>query len=243
MSNAQQPGNTKLVTDYNYDKFRAELYNFNDFPGPKVGESALNFTATTLEGRKVQLTDFRGKVVVLETGSITCPQYVHRINPMNELAKQYPDVVFLILYVREAHPGKQIGEHHSFEEKMKYALQLTKDENEQRQVIIDDLQGSAHQAYGSLPNMIYVIAKDGTILFRADWNHAPIAAKIIATASQSDELQAERALFRPIPPPVLLRVLNRAGLNATLDFFMALPGLLIKHAGKFKLHAAQNKKS
>lgn len=135
---------TKMDSQYNYDKFRAGPYNFDNFPGPKVGEAALDFTASTLDGRSVNLSDFRGKVVVLETGSIICPQYVHRINPMNELARQYPDIVFLLLYVREAHPGKQIGEHHSFEEKMDCAQRLVASDNEQRLVIVDDLQGSAH---------------------------------------------------------------------------------------------------
>lgn len=231
---------TKMDSQYNYDKFRAGPYNFDNFPGPKVGEAALDFTASTLDGRSVKLSDFRGKVVVLETGSIICPQYVHRINPMNELARQYPDIVFLLLYVREAHPGKQIGEDHSFEEKMDCAQRLVASDNEQRLVIVDDLQGSAHSAYGSLPNMIYVIGKDGRVLFRADWNHAPIAARVIEIASQSEELQAERALFRPVKPHVLLRVLYRGGSDAVFDFFCALPRLLIKQAKKLIRHAAQN---
>lgn len=235
--------NTRADTNYNYTQFQAKLYNFSIFPGPKVGETALDFSATTLDGLPMRLSDLRGKIVVLETGSITCPQYVHRINPMNKLAKQYPDVEFLMLYVREAHPGKKIGEHHTIEDKTALAQQLVSAENENRQVIIDDLNGSAHQAYGSLPNMIYIIGKDGTVLFRADWNHAPIAAEVIAKASQSDELQAERALFRPVPPSVLLRVLYRAGFDAVTDFFIALPRLLIQHANKFKQRAAQNKNS
>jgi len=224
-------------TNYNYAKFRSELYDLSNFPGPKVGESALDFSATTLDGRPMHLSDLRGKVVVLETGSITCPAYVHRINPMNKLAKQYPDIVFLLLYVREAHPGAQIGEHQTIEDKINRAQQLVTAEGEYRQVIIDNINGSAHQAYGSLPNMIYVIGKYGTALFRADWNHAPIAAEVIAKASQSEDLQAERALFRPVPPPVVLRVVSRAGFNAVLDLFIALPRLLIQHANKFKQHA------
>ena len=38
---------TEIDENYNYEKFRSHLYSFENFPGPKVGESALNFEART----------------------------------------------------------------------------------------------------------------------------------------------------------------------------------------------------
>ena len=77
MTTAQSP-NIGTDTIYNFTKFRSELFNLSNFRGPKVGESAIDFSATTLDGHQVHLSYFRGKVFVLEKGSITCPQFVRR---------------------------------------------------------------------------------------------------------------------------------------------------------------------
>jgi hypothetical protein len=221
--------NQKEQTDYNYGRFRASEYRLDQFDGPEVGQPALDFKATTLDNREIHLSDFRGQIVVLETGSITCPQYVHRIAPMNRLARQYPEVVFLLLYVREAHPGSHIAEHRSLAEKTNLARRLIQAEAEYRQIVIDDLAGSAHRAYGSLPNMIYVIGADGRVLFRGDWNQQRTVAKVIQKVIKGEPVTGLRAGFRPIAPPVLLRVLHRAGWNALFDFFVSLPNLIGQH--------------
>ena len=66
----------QATNSYNYNTFDAGLYTLDAFIGPKVGEKAVDFTAGTLDGRTVKLSDFFGKPIILETGSFTCPQYV-----------------------------------------------------------------------------------------------------------------------------------------------------------------------
>jgi peroxiredoxin len=218
-----------MQTTYNYPTFRAELYDFLDVPGPKVGEKATDFTATTLDGKTVKLSDYFGKTIVLETGSITCPQYVARINPMNELAKEYPDATFLLLYVREAHPGNAIAEHHSLSEKIENATRLTQNEPENRSIIIDNLEGPAHQTYGSLPNLLYIIDADGKIALRSDWNDVDAVRLALKRWQAGEIISHSQYGFKPVAPPVLLRVLKRAGWDAIFDFFIALPKLIWGH--------------
>ena len=36
-------------------------------------------------------------------------------------------------------------------------------------MLVDDLEGSLHRAYGTLPNMTYIMAAGGNIIYRAAW--------------------------------------------------------------------------
>jgi peroxiredoxin len=218
-----------MESTYNYQTFNANLYNFSDHIGPKVGENAVDFSARTRDGREVKLSDYFGKPIVLETGSITCPQFVARIKPMNQLAKEYPEVAFLLLYVREAHPGDYIAGHHSLDDKVKMAERLCEEEPENRTVLIDDLNGTAHQIYGSLPNMLYIIDAEGKVALRSDWNDTDAVKKALKRWQAGESISHSQYGFKPVAPPVLLRVLKRAGWDAMFDFFVSLPKLILEH--------------
>lgn len=41
-----------------------------------------------------------------------------------------------------------------------------------RPILVDDLEGTAHHAYGLLPNMNWVIGRGGRILYKSDWTSA-----------------------------------------------------------------------
>ena len=41
-----------------------------------------------------------------------------------------------------------------------------------RSILVDDLAGTAHHAYGLMPNMTWVIGRGGRILYKADWTSA-----------------------------------------------------------------------
>ena len=102
-------------TPYNYKFFDSSVYGLDPFVNvaPRVGECAKDFTALGLDGKPIKLSDFKGKRIILETGSLTCPMFGGNIEGMNRLAEQFTDknTVFLMLYVREAHPGGKIHAH------------------------------------------------------------------------------------------------------------------------------------
>ena len=90
---------------------------------------------------------------------------------MESLAIEYSGSVdFYVLYVREAHPGKNYPAHKSFSQKLKFAKDLIRLERVGRTVLIDDLEGTVHRDYGDRPNSIYIIGKAGVISYRADWD-------------------------------------------------------------------------
>ena len=99
-------------------------YDLGKFPGPKAGEPAVDFTLSTPDGKEVKLEDYKGKWVVIETGSITCSMYVKNVGGFAKLRQKYPDVEFLLVYVREAHPGSRLGAHISDKQKRKMSLDM-----------------------------------------------------------------------------------------------------------------------
>ena len=226
---------TNDIKAYNYDHFKAEYYNFLDFKGAKPGEHATDFKAYTLEGDKVKLSDYFGSWIVLESGSISCPMYVGNIVDMNALAKEFEDVVFLVLYVREAHPGSNIPAQRSIEDKLVHASRLPAEENENRTIIVDTIDGNAHSHYGSLPDMVYIINPEGIVVFRSDWNIPSNVRRVLSNGRNDIH---KRDHYEPGKPsiPLALRVLLRAGINSLWDFTLGLPNLIRMHKNADKAY-------
>ena len=64
---------------YNYERFRMENYELGYFPGPKAGDHVnYDYIFHDLEGNEVLLNDYKGKWLVIESGSLTCPMYVNQ---------------------------------------------------------------------------------------------------------------------------------------------------------------------
>lgn len=212
---------------YNYKHFNPKDYNFKNFNGPKVGEKYIDFEAKTLDGKTALLSDFLDKIVALDTGSITCPMYANTKGPMNLLKEEYPNVHFLLLYVREAHPGNRTKQITDFSQKMCNARATGKLYNEKRVVLVDTVDGVAHRLYGSMPNMTYVIGKDGVIKFRANWTNIEALKKVL--------VEPDKVVFKDyysvVKPPLstAVRTLLIGGLRALYEFVKGLPQLLRQH--------------
>jgi hypothetical protein len=90
---------------------------------------------------------------------------------MEPLAKEFgpQGIDFVFVYVREAHPGETYPCHTSIEEKVSNAQDMVKRWSIERRMLVDGLDGSVHQAYGSLPNMTYILGVGGTVIYRASW--------------------------------------------------------------------------
>jgi len=216
--------------EYNYQYFNPKDYDFIHFKGPKAGEQYIDFQATTLDGKVVSLSDYLDKPIVLDTGSITCPMYANTQNPMNILQIEYPNVHFLLLYVREAHPGDKIKGVMSIEEKMEHAKLTNELYSEKREVLVDSLDGHAHKLYGAMPNMTYVIAKDGIVKFRANWTNIEALKEVLQHID--DETIEVKDYYEVTKPPlgIAIKTLLVGGVRALYEFVIGLPQLLRQHA-------------
>src|SRR3974390_2655042 len=95
---------------YNYEGFSFALqvgaYEAWLTQAPALGTAAPAFELPDLTGRTHRLADLRGKPVVIEFGSYTCPIFCAQIPVMEEISHRHPDAAFLVIYTREAHPGE-----------------------------------------------------------------------------------------------------------------------------------------
>ena len=246
-------------SEYNYKQFQRS-HIARDFASafdqaPQPGERAPDFTARTLTGDRVQLTDYRGeKNVVLVFGSATCPMTAGSVRGLNELFRRCGDkeVEFLLVYVREAHPGDEIPAHESMADKVRAAEILREQEDLEFPILVDDLRGSIHRRYGKLPNPAFLIDKSGRVAFRCLWAQA---GAIEEALQQLLPIQHERGVDHavvlggedrsmPISYPVLhsYRALQRGGAKSMNDFTEALglPGRMILIGGRLARPVAEN---
>ena len=147
-----------------------------------------------------------------------------------EYAEKGFDSVFV--YTREAHPGENYPAHRSLEQKLAHARDFKKLLGIERPILVDDLVGTGHKQYGSLPNMSYLISRGGRVLFRAAWTDPPTIAfamnyVLAARARRREGLRlgpfyAELAGYRWIDDAKFQEGLVRAGPQAVADFARAL---------------------
>jgi len=215
------------MVDYNYRTFRPSNYDYMAFAGPKAGEQMGDFTLTAMDGSEVKLSDYRGKWVVVETASLTCPMYVKNINPIKKLIPKYPDVEFLVVYVREAHPGSRTGPHRDMAEKIRRAQEMKADYNEPRPVLVDSLDGDMHRAYGSFPNMVYIVDPDGKVVYRCDWSYAHLIERVLEDRPNLHKVERKKIITAW--PWVMVPVILKGGWDALLDQCKALPMIVWGH--------------
>jgi len=118
---------------------------------------------------------------------------------MEELAQEVEPQGYrsIFLYVREAHPGEYYPHHTSFDEKLAHARVLRDRFQMRRTILVDDLSGTAHRAYGTLPNMTYIINRAGAITLRCDWTDAETVSFAVQYQMRMTALRREGARLRP----------------------------------------------
>jgi peroxiredoxin len=237
---------------YNYDAFTRDLLMKDAVKskfghGPEPGESAPGFEARTLDGEKIELSDFEGdKNVVLTFGSATCPFTAASIEGMNDLYDEYggDDVQFFFVYAREAHPGERLGAHKSHEDKVRAAELFREQEEVDIPIIVDDVKGKIHRKYGALPNPTYIIDKSGRVAFRALWTRPSVIEDALdELLERQKERDTEHAIVHggedtSMPLTFAMfhahRALDRGGRQAIDDFRreLGMPGRLAHAASR-----------
>lgn len=161
---------------------RGQGGNLDPASGPAVGAEAPNFTLADLDGAPVSLADLRGKPVVMEFGSYTCPIFRGKINAFEELQKQYGSTVhFVLVYTREAHPidGWEIPaqtendivikQHTTYDERLTCAKRTRDELGVTTRILVDDIDNTVTTQYAGAPNRGYVLDADGKVVSKQVW--------------------------------------------------------------------------
>jgi cytochrome oxidase Cu insertion factor (SCO1/SenC/PrrC family) len=127
-------------------------------------ELAPDFELKDLEGRQWRLSELLGQPVVLIFDSGTCPLTAGGIPGLKKLDEELATPAkWLMVYIREAHPGEDTPSHRSMEQKAEQARRLRDDEGIRWPILIDELDGRVHKDYGLQPNAVFVIDAGGRI--------------------------------------------------------------------------------
>lgn len=131
------------------------------------------------------------------------------------------------MYTREAHPGEHLAAHRSFDDKLVAAGRLRDEIGISRPILVDELDGAVHRAYGTLPNMSWVIGRGGVILYKAMWTSALRIGEFL-TRFESQPVDLRHAPFhteqlevREKDADAFVRGLERNGPRAVSEFAKA----------------------
>ncbi len=160
--------------------------------GPNPGDAAPPFELTNLTGETVTLESLRGKPVVVEFGSYTCPVFRRQVEPVEQLRRHFgDDVHWVLIYTKEAHPtdgwvapvntrqGIEVPQHVSFEKRMETARLCRDAMTLKVNVLVDGLDNKITEAYAGHPNRGYVLDAAGKVVSRQAWIDPPETRKIL----------------------------------------------------------------
>ena len=107
---------------------------------------------------------------------------------LDAAAARHPEATWVFVYTREAHPGENVPGHDSPASKLACARLLREETGICRDILVDDLEGTVHHAYGLMPNMTWVIDRDGRVAYKANWTSAAnveaFLGRLLAARSQ-----------------------------------------------------------
>jgi Flp pilus assembly protein TadD len=146
---------------------------------PLVGRSAPDVTLVRAGGGTLRLSSLRGRPILLVLGSYTCPQLRHGAAHVNQLHARYGErVLFLMAYIREAHPeGESWSSTVNEREGVSLPAARTEAERDDHaalcrraldipyEVLADRLDGEAEAAFEAFPSRAFVIDPLGTVTF------------------------------------------------------------------------------
>lgn len=149
---------------------------------------------------------------------------------LDQIAKRHADagVGSVFVYTHEAHPGENYPHLTSMEQKQAHAQSLRTVYGVERPILLDALTGDCHRAYGSMPNMSWIVNRAGIPLYKSDWTDADSIENaltyhlaVLQRRSHPERLapfRVERLDFRNVDREAFYGGLERNGPKAVREF-------------------------
>jgi peroxiredoxin len=136
----------------------------------EIGQTAPDFTATDIYGKTVKLSDYKGKIVVLESYNLDCPFCANhfKTGSMQALQADMTAKGVVWLMVNSVNPNHPSHRSHADAQKEWAAEKINATDE------LDDSSGAIGHLYGmkTTPDM-YVINKDGTLVYQGAIDDKP----------------------------------------------------------------------
>ena len=220
-----------VADDYRYKRFTTSLL-FRDLgfakDAARPGELFPRFELITTHGdRLCPKNVFDDRPVLFVFGSMSCPMTASAAPGLDKLFFEFgDDVKFILLYVREAHPGEYINQAETVEEKLSHARVLEDIYDLRWTVAVDNIDGELHRALDPKPNSAFLVDSDGTILFRSLWASDYCAIHKALAAAVAGEAPPAKQSTKMIGPVIVAMgyvrdVLIRSGPRAVRELWLA----------------------
>jgi len=199
------------MSEYRYKRFTTRLL-FRDLGFARnaaaPGNSIPAFELITTGGDRLVNRDiFADRPVILVFGSMTCPMTASSTPSVQDLYEEFGDrVKFVMLYVREAHPGENFSQAETMDDKLESARALKAFYGIEWTVAADNVDGDLHRALDPKPNAVYLMNSKGDILFRSLW-----AADYEALHQALDDAASGRAMVKTQSNRLILPVMKAMG--------------------------------
>ncbi|HZZ77769.1 MAG TPA: deiodinase family protein [Gemmataceae bacterium] len=150
--------------------------------GPKVEQTAPDFTLKTVDGKKsITLSKVIGKKpVVLVLGNFTCTPFRSLYGAMESMYQRHKeDANFVMVYVREAHPtdgwkmetntrlGVSEKQPTTLQERNAVAGRFCERLKATMPFVVDDIHDPVGTAYSGMPGRVYIIDTNGKIAYKS----------------------------------------------------------------------------
>lgn len=161
------------------EKDKVESADKADWVTLDKGTVAKDFTLLDLKGKKVALSDFKGKTVFLNFWATWCAPCRHEMPSMEALSKRYDKKDLIILAVATDHQGKEI-------------VQPFVDKNGYTFLVLIDSTNKVSDSYGvfALPTT-FIIDRDGKIIEMVpgmrDWTDKDILESLDEIIGKADK--------------------------------------------------------
>jgi thiol-disulfide isomerase/thioredoxin len=217
--------------EYRYKHFTTSLL-FRDLrfrkDAARPGEIVPAFELITTDDSRLVNDDIFGEMpVIFIFGSMTCPMTASAAPSVQDLHDEFGDRVrFIMLYVREAHPGEHFTQSETIEEKLDSARALKDFYDIHWTVAADHVDGDLHRALDPKPNSAFLMDNDGMIIFRSLWASDYRALRAALAAAAIGHPQPANQSAKMVGPVVKAMgyvhdVMKRGGPQAVKDLWRA----------------------
>lgn len=196
----------------------------------KPGTGVSNVSLERLDGSGSTLeAQMDGWPTLIVFGSVSCPMTFGSSTVLQRLQNEFgQQIKFLMLNVREAHPGENLEQPQTQDVKRRHAQLLAAQTQGSWETVVDAIDGQLHRALAEKPNAAFLLAADRTILFRALWGADERALRqaltAVAKGSPLKKTQSSAALGPlAIGFGFFAPVLARSGSRAQRELLMAAP--------------------
>ena len=132
------------------------LVTLSVFASPEIGKSIADFTAKTTDGKTIKLSDFKGKIIVLEWYNPTCPfvKKFYGAGKMQEFQTQVTTAGHVWITINT---GGKVAD-------LKGAI---KNDKNAASVVIDDSDGTLARLFEAKTTPhCFVINRDGVLVYK-----------------------------------------------------------------------------